>query len=242
MDRRAFLKNSALAGTGLVVGGSVLSGVLQACAGEPHGAEKNAYYTQAPLPYSYDALAPHIDARTMEIHYGKHHAGYIQKLNDAVAKQPELASLSLEQLLAQLKPDAFALRNNGGGTWNHTFFWNCLTPAQTTPKGQLAEAIQANFNDLDGFRKVFADKAAGLFGSGWVWLIQGKDGKLFVATTPNQDNPLMPADWSLPQGKPLLALDVWEHAYYLNYQNRRAEYISQFWNIVNWDFVARQLA
>ena len=199
------------------------------------------------LPYAFDALAPHIDARTMEIHHGKHHAGYVAKLNEALSKHPDLAKLSLEDLhrrLSGLDDVALqtALRNNGGGHWNHSFFWESLTPADSSgqPSDVLAKAIDEAFGSFDKFKETFASAAASRFGSGWAWLIK-KDGKLAIVSTPNQDNPLMPGivpDETL--GQPLLGLDVWEHAYYLNYQNRRPDYINAFWNIVNWDTVSKR--
>jgi Fe-Mn family superoxide dismutase len=242
MQRRRFLKQTALACAGLVVGSTVLGSVLEACAQPQPTNDTTPYYTLPPLPYGYAALEPHIDAATMEVHYSKHHAGYVQKLNAAVAARPELAKLPLEQLLRQLQPTDMALRNNGGGTWNHTFFWLCLSPRTTTVPAPLQAAFEKGWGSVEAFRKAFSDMAMGLFGSGWVWLLQRPDGSLYLATTPNQDNPHMPASWGVPQGKPLLALDVWEHAYYLKHQNRRAAYIESFWQVVHWDFVNAQLA
>ncbi|MDD4743888.1 MAG: superoxide dismutase [Clostridiaceae bacterium] len=194
-------------------------------------------HTLPTINYAYDALEPYIDARTMEIHHTKHHQAYIDKLNAALAGRPELADKPLEALLADL--DALpadirtAVRNHGGGHANHTLFWTVIGPGQGgRPQGDLAAAIDRAFGSFDAFKAQFADAAAGRFGSGWAWLVKDKDGKLSIDSTANQDSPLM-------AGKtPLLGLDVWEHAYYLKYQNRRPEYIGAFWNIVNWQQVA----
>lgn len=186
------------------------------------------------LPYAYDALEPFIDARTMEIHYTKHHNGYTTKLNDALAKHPDF-DMPLEKLLADLSlvPADIrgAVQNNGGGYYNHSLFWSILKVNNgQTPSGDLEKAINDAFGSFDAFKETFANAAATRFGSGWAWLISTKDG-LKVVSTPNQDTPL-------DQGNPILGLDVWEHAYYLNYQNRRPDYISAFFNVVNWDKVA----
>lgn len=190
-----------------------------------------------PLPYPTDALEPHIDARTMEIHHGKHHATYVTNLNNALKDHPTLSSQSLESLLAHLEnvPEAIrtAVRNNGGGHWNHDLFWRLITPeGSETPTGDLAKAIDAAFGNLDEFKAKFKTAALGRFGSGWAWLVANQDGSLAITSTPNQDNPLMEGKYAI------VGLDVWEHAYYLNYQNRRADYVDAFWNILNWDIVA----
>lgn len=190
-----------------------------------------------PLPYSTDALEPHIDARTMEIHHGKHHATYVTNLNNALKDQPALASKSLEEILAHLDtvPEAIrtAVRNNGGGHWNHDLFWKLITPeGSDTPNGDLAKALDAAFGNLDEFKAKFKTAALGRFGSGWAWLVANQDGSLAITSTPNQDNPLMEGKYAI------LGIDVWEHAYYLNYQNRRADYVDAFWNVLNWDVVA----
>jgi len=194
-------------------------------------------HTLPTLSYAYDALEPYIDARTMEIHHTKHHQAYIDKLNAALAGRPELADKPLEALLADL--DALpadihtAVRNHGGGHANHTLFWTVIGPGQGgRPEGDLAAAIERAFGSFDAFKTQFADAAASRFGSGWAWLVKDKAGKLSIESTANQDSPLMEGK------KPLLGLDVWEHAYYLKYQNRRPEYIGAFWNIVNWQQVA----
>jgi Fe-Mn family superoxide dismutase len=194
-------------------------------------------YELKPLPYPTDALEPHIDARTMEIHHGKHHATYVTNLNNALKDHPALSEKPLDELLARLDqvPEAIrtTVRNNGGGHWNHDLFWKLITPnGSDSPSGALAKAIDASFGNLDEFKAKFKAAALGRFGSGWAWLVVNPDGSLAIASTPNQDNPLM-------EGKrAILGLDVWEHAYYLNYQNRRADYIDAFWKVLNWDVVA----
>ena len=189
------------------------------------------------LPYAYDALEPHIDARTMEIHHGKHHAGYTSKLNAAI-EGTELASKDIETLLKE-HSDNGAVRNNGGGFWNHSLFWNSMSPnGGGNPEGALAEAIDRDFGSFDNFKNEFSKAAATRFGSGWAWLcVNG--GKLEVCSSANQDNPLMPGVGC--GGRPILGLDVWEHAYYLNYQNRRPDYINAFFNVVDWKAVAARL-
>ncbi len=191
------------------------------------------------LPYAYDALEPWIDARTMEIHHGKHHATYVAKLNEALEKFPEVSAKPLEELLANLAtvPEAVrtAVRNHGGGHSNHSFFWTVMGPkAGGEPTGAVADALAASFGDVAKFRNAFSNAAAGVFGSGWAWLVRDKNGKLLVQSTPNQDTPLSAGL------VPLLGLDVWEHAYYLKYQNRRPDYIAGWWNVVNWAEVERR--
>jgi superoxide dismutase, Fe-Mn family len=185
-----------------------------------------------PLPYAYDALEPYIDARTMEIHYSKHHQTYFNNLTKAVSGT-ELDGKSLESLFPKISQLPVGVRNNGGGHWNHAFFWKSMAPkAGGAPSGTLGEAISKAFGSFDEFKKQFEAAAVGRFGSGWAWLAVGADGKLFVSSTPNQDNPLM--DVAEKRGTPILGLDVWEHAYYLKYQNLRASYASAFWNVVHW--------
>jgi Fe-Mn family superoxide dismutase len=189
------------------------------------------------LPYANNALEPHIDAKTMEIHHGKHHAAYVNNLNKALEGKPELEGKTIEQLISKIAelPEAIqtAVRNNGGGHCNHAMFWNILSAkGERKPVAELAAAINKDFGNFDAFKEKFAQAAATRFGSGWAWLIV-KDGKLAVGSTPNQDNPLM--DVSDLKGKPVFGLDVWEHAYYLNYQNRRPDYIAAFWSIIDWD-------
>ncbi len=189
------------------------------------------------LPYAHDALEPHVDARTMEIHHGKHHAGYTNNLNAAIAGT-DLEGKSIEHILANMGDNA-AVRNNGGGYYNHDLFWQVMSPnGGGAPSGALADAINSACGSLDAFKEAFAKAAATRFGSGWAWLCVHKGGKVEVCSTPNQDNPLMSGVGC--GGIPILGLDVWEHAYYLNYQNRRPDYISAFWNVVNWDEVSRR--
>ncbi len=190
------------------------------------------------LPYAPNALEPHIDEQTMKIHHGKHHAGYTSKLNDAI-KGTDLDGKSIEEVLATIDDKApAALRNNGGGHYNHSLFWKILSKdGGGQPSGALADAINSAFGSFDAFKKEFSDAAASRFGSGWAWLCVHKGGKVSVCSTPNQDNPLMPV--AECDGTPILGLDVWEHAYYLNYQNRRPDYISAFFNVINWDQVSK---
>lgn len=189
------------------------------------------------LPYAYDALEPHIDARTMEIHHGKHHAGYTNKLNAAV-EGTDMAGKDIETLLRD-HSDVPAVRNNGGGYWNHDLFWKSMSPnGGGAPEGALADAINRDFGGFENFKTEFSKAAATRFGSGWAWLCV-RDGKLEVCSSANQDNPLMPGVGC--GGRPILGLDVWEHAYYLNYQNRRPDYINAFFNVVDWNAVAERL-
>jgi Fe-Mn family superoxide dismutase len=186
------------------------------------------------LPYAYDALEPHMDARTMEIHHSKHHNGYTTNLNNAVAGT-ELEGKSIEDILGNLDMDNAAVRNNGGGYFNHDLFWKVMSPnGGGQPTGELASAIDSKFGSFDEFKAAFAKAAATRFGSGWAWLCKKADGSVDVCSTANQDNPLMPG---MCNGTPILGLDVWEHAYYLNYQNRRPDYINAFFNVINWDEV-----
>ena len=234
LDRRHFVKLGTLAATAALL---------------PHAASGQTVpaHKLPALPYAFDALEPHLDARTMEIHHGKHHAAYIHNLNTALATAPELAKQPLESLLANLPTigdEALraTVRNNGGGHWNHDFFWKTLAPAGKAgkPAAELSAAIDAAFGSMDAFKKSFGESAAKRFGSGWAWLIV-KDGKLKITSTANQDNPAMRGlvpDADL--GTPLLGLDVWEHAYYLHYQNRRPDYIAAWWNIVNWPAVSER--
>lgn len=190
------------------------------------------------LPYEFTALEPHIDARTMEIHHGKHHNAYVTNLNKAIEGTP-LASQSLEEILKNVSKASAAVRNNGGGHWNHSLFWKVMKPGGGgLPTGDLAAAINRDFGSFDTFKEQFNNAGATRFGSGWAWLVV-HDGKLVVTSSPNQDNPLM--DIAEVKGTPILGLDVWEHAYYLNYQNRRPDYIAAFWNVINWDEVAANL-
>ena len=236
MDRRQFVKLGTLAASAALIPSSA-------------HAETVAAYTLPALPFAFAALEPHIDAQTMEIHHGKHHAAYLKNLNAALDSAPAFSKQPLDQLLASLPgiPDEAlrtTLRNNGGGHWNHDFFWKTLAPADKSgkPSAELATALDAAFGSMDAFRKSFGEAAAKRFGSGWAWLIV-QDGKLKITSTANQDNPAMKGvvpDADL--GTPLLGLDVWEHAYYLHYQNRRPDYIAAWWNVVNWPAVSARFA
>jgi superoxide dismutase, Fe-Mn family len=195
-------------------------------------------FTLPALPYAFNALEPHIDARTMEIHHGKHHNAYVTNLNNAIAGKPE-ENLSIEEICKSVSKYPAAVRNNGGGHYNHSLFWTLLSPkGEGSPSGALGDAIQSAFGTFDEFKTKFAAAATGRFGSGWAWLIVDASGKLQITSTPNQDNPLM--DVAEGRGTPVLGLDVWEHAYYLNYQNRRPDYIAAFWNVVNWSEAAKR--
>ncbi|TKC57996.1 superoxide dismutase [Pedobacter hiemivivus] len=190
------------------------------------------------LPYATDALEPHIDKLTMEIHHGKHHQAYVTNLNKALEGKPE-ATQSIEEIVKNISKFPAAVRNNGGGHYNHSLFWEVIGPNKGgEPKGDLADAINAAFGSFADFKTKFAEAGATRFGSGWAWLSVGADKKLVVSSTPNQDNPLM--DIAEVKGTPILGMDVWEHAYYLHYQNRRPDYIAAFWNVVNWDAVAER--
>ena len=198
-------------------------------------------YTQAPLPYDFAALEPHIDTQTMQVHFGKHHAAYVTNLNAAIEKHPELGGRSPEELLRDLNsiPEDIrgAVRNNGGGHVNHTMFWAIMKPkGGGEPTGAIADAIKSAFGNFADIQKQFNDAGVKQFGSGWAWLVKNKEGKLQVMSTPNQDNPIS-------QGlSPIMGNDVWEHAYYLKYQNRRADYLSAWWSVVNWDEINKRLA
>lgn len=192
------------------------------------------------LPYSYDALEPFIDARTMEIHHTKHHQGYTDKLNTALESSPELYEKTIEEILSDLsivpEENREAVKNNGGGYANHNLFWQIMGRTEKKePIGELAEAINSSFQSFENFKKLFSEKAAGHFGSGWTWLVEKQDGVLQIVTTQNQDSPLS------QKLKPILTIDIWEHAYYLKYQNKRADYIEAWWNVVNWEEVGRLL-
>ncbi len=239
-SRREFLRNSAILTAGTI---GLLSIDLQSAFAKSPGVTEIASpadgeFVLPPLPYSYSALEPYIDAQTMEIHYGKHHQKYIDNLNAAVAKAPELKGKSLNELISMTGnlPDGVrnAVRNNGGGHWNHSFFWQILTAKNdvTMPSGRLKEAMISQWQTLDNFKDQFKQAGLGLFGSGWVWMIADQTGKLSIATTPNQDNTLM--DIAKEKGKPVIGVDVWEHAYYLKHQNKRVDYLDDIWNVINW--------
>ena len=192
------------------------------------------------LPYAFDALEPNIDARTMEIHHGKHHAGYTNKLNAAI-EGTALEGKTIEEILANVSQHGKAVRNNGGGYYNHCLFWEIMSPdggGEPSSQMNISKAIERDFGSFENFKKDFAAAAAGVFGSGWAWLCTDDNDKLFITSTPNQDNPLM--DLVEKRGTPVLGLDVWEHAYYLNYQNRRPDYINNFFNVINWQEVTKR--
>jgi len=235
MERRNFIKN-----LGLGVAASYISG--RALAGEITNSKniimENLTSKEFPaLPYGYDALEPYIDAKTMEIHYDRHHRAYFNNYVNAV-KGTSLENLSLEKVFAEVSKAGDAVRNNGGGFYNHVFFWKNLAKGSAGPSSELSAAIDKAFGSFDKFRETFSNAAKTRFGSGWAWLYMTPEKNLAVASTPNQDNPLM--DISPVKGTPLLTLDVWEHAYYLKYQNKRPDYVEAFWNVVNWDEVNRR--
>jgi superoxide dismutase, Fe-Mn family len=200
-----------------------------------------AEFSLPPLSYASDALEPAIDATTMTIHHDRHHGAYVANLNAQIKANPALAKLSLDQLQSQISRYPVAVRNNGGGHWNHSQFWTVMAPAGEggSPSDELLEAINSSFGSLDAMQTTFNQAAAGRFGSGWGWLIRKPNGELAITSTANQDNPLMDLP-EIEQGTPLLGLDVWEHAYYLNYQNRRPDYIQAWWSVVNWNEVNRR--
>lgn len=235
MHKREFLKVAGLAGLAAMADPKGLF----AAEGRETLLMQKAPFTLPPLPYAPDALEPNIDKLTMEIHHDKHHGAYVKNLNDALKSSP-LASLSLEGILAKVTAKDAAIRNNGGGHYNHSLFWTLLSPKQTSPSSKLTAAINGAFGSVDAFKEQFGDAAKKVFGSGWAWLIVKKDGKLAITSTPNQDNPLM-TQLVKEAGTPILGLDVWEHAYYLKHQNKRPDYISAFWNVVNWDEVEKRL-
>lgn len=237
-SRRKFIKQTSQAGL-LVAGASALH--LNAWAIGDGGYGLQTGFEQTPLPYSYTALEPIIDAMTMELHYSKHAAAYAKNLKEAIVAENINNQQSLEVALANTSKYSAKFRNNGGGHFNHELFWRCMKPgAAAKPEGALAKAMDSSFNSFETFKTQFADAAKGRFGSGWAWLIVTADKKLKITSTPNQDNPLM--DIAEVKGTPILALDVWEHAYYLKYQNRRPEYIENWFKIVNWDFVAQRFS
>lgn len=238
-SRRHFLRHTLLAGAGLTL--------LPMAGGSDVLAMSDAFTTEKPvfklpdLPYDAKALEPYIDTQTMQIHHDKHHAAYVANLNKAVEALPEFPT-DLLKAFEHIEKYPAAVRNNAGGHWNHSFFWEIMRPGRenNVPEGKLAEAIVKAFGSLDDFKKKFKDAALGQFGSGWAWLIKDSSGVLTIASTPNQDNPYMSV--SAKKGKPILGLDVWEHAYYLKYQNKRGDYIDNFWYVVNWDKVASLFA
>ncbi len=251
MDRKQFLSRSLKVSLGALVAGPVLASAASCNAPEP--AEEGGtdvapsvpgglVLSQIALPYAYDALSDSIDAQTMEIHYGKHHAAYVKNANEAIVAEAVPATTEAE-LMANIGAYSAKVRNNAGGVWNHNFFWQVMAPVNTggatAPNGKVLDAINAGFGSMDAFKAQFTEAGMKRFGSGWAWLVE-RNGKLVIGSTPNQDNPLM--DVSELKGTPLLGLDVWEHAYYLKYQNKRNEYITNWWTVVNWEEVARRMA
>ena len=243
-SRRKFITDSAKSTIALSMGLSTAGAFITSCA---HG--KNILKTipstgfdQQPLPYKYDALENIIDAMTMQIHYSKHAAAYSKNVKDAAAAEGVDVTKPLEEVLTKISKYTPKIRNNGGGHYNHEMFWQCMRPKQegNMPTGNLQAAIIKKFGSVDEFKKQFGDAGKNRFGSGWAWLYADTNKNLKVGSTPNQDNPLM--DISEIKGTPLLALDVWEHAYYLKYQNKRADYVDNWWNVVNWDYVAKRFA
>ena len=233
-SRRQFLLQSGKAGLGLMIGSSILS----ACSASKGvaGGKGSTGFQQTPLPYSYNALSEAIDGTTMEIHYSRHAAGYATNLQTAAKNEGIDTGKPLEEVLRRVSKFSTTVRNNGGGHYNHELFWRCMSPnGAERPSGALATAIDSSFGSFDAFKTQFTDAGKNRFGSGWAWLVVDGDKRLRIGSTPNQDNPLM--DVSDFKGAPLLGLDVWEHAYYLRYQNKRPDYINNWWKVVNWNFV-----
>jgi len=238
--RRKFITDSVKGGLAAGIGMSSAGSFLESCSTLKNTSSFKTGFDQQPLPYKYDALETMIDAMTMEIHYSKHAAAYSKNLKEAAQAEGVNMSDPLENLLAKISKYSMKMRNNGGGHYNHEMFWKCMRPKQTgnAPNGNLQPAIDKSFGTFDAFKKQFADAGKNRFGSGWAWLYLDKEKNLKIGSTPNQDNPLM--DIADIKGFPLLALDVWEHAYYLKYQNKRADYIDNWWNLVNWDYVGER--
>ena len=240
MNKREFLKKSAILGAGILIAPTIASSCMNS-AGQAGAAaslvsrSEDGTYLQPELTYAFNALEPYVDAMTMELHYGKHHAGYTKKFNDALV-QADFQSTDIHKVFASVSTLGNAIRNNGGGYYNHNLYWKFMSPeGGGEPGGKLSEKIVADFGSFAQFKDLFSATAGSHFGSGWAWLLLNPEGKLQVISLPNQDNPLM--DVSPVQGTPLLNIDVWEHAYYLNYQNMRASYIEAYWNIIDWKFV-----
>ncbi len=242
--RRSFIGNSAKAGIASLLIAPSLHSIANTIPAEVTGPLSNRFKTgfdQQPLAYAYNALEPYVDAQTMDIHYNKHAGTYSKNLKEAALAEKVETSKSVEDILASISKYSSKMRNNAGGHFNHELFWKCMTPnGAGAPKGKLLAAIEKQFTSLDGMKKEFSQAGKDRFGSGWAWLLLTGENKLVVSSTPNQDNPLM--DLAEVKGTPLLGLDVWEHAYYLKYQNRRPEYIENFWKIVNWDYVAERFS
>ncbi len=230
MERRKFIITAGVAAVA-----APMLGTFASCASETKAFEGHTF---PELGYGYDALEPYIDAQTMELHYSKHHKGYYTKFM-AAAEGTELLNTPMEQIFAEISKQPEGIRNNGGGYYNHTLFWENMTPSQGEIPAELKKAIEKDFGSVESFKEQFGKAAKTRFGSGWAWLSADKSGKLMVSSTANQDNPLM--DVVEVKGTPLLGLDVWEHAYYLHYQNKRADYVDNFWNVVNWEVVNDRL-
>jgi Fe-Mn family superoxide dismutase len=234
-NRREFLKTTGKAGLAVALASTVLPSFAR---DYDNNDDWVINFTQKPLSYSYNALEPTIDAMTMEIHYTKHAATYTKNLADAMAAE-KVTEKNIEDLLKNISKYSSKMRNNGGGHYNHELFWRSMSKkAEAKPDGKLMRAIERDFNSFDAFKTQFSDAAKNRFGSGWAWLVLTNDNKLVISSTPNQDNPLM--DVAEVKGRPVLGLDVWEHAYYLKYQNRRPDYITNWWNVVNWDWVEKR--
>jgi Fe-Mn family superoxide dismutase len=236
LNRRKFIAASAKTGIALTAAGLVSNNLLAAVKGV---SSPYTSFDQTPLPYAYNALEPAIDAMTMEIHYSKHAAAYTKNVKEAAQAESVDTAKPIEEVLAKVSKYSVKMRNNAGGHYNHELFWKTFKAGgEGKPSGKLLAAIEKDFNSFDAFKTQFSDAGKSRFGSGWAWLVAGADKKLTTGSTPNQDNPLM--DISDIKGFPLLGLDVWEHAYYLHYQNRRPEYIENWWKVVNWDFVQKR--
>ncbi len=236
-SRRKFILSSATVGIGSMLASPALGKLF--AAEKTSAAINHIGFDQQPLAYAYNALEPSIDAMTMDIHYNKHAAAYSKNLKEAATAEGVDMKKPVEDLLAGISKYSMKMRNNGGGHFNHELFWKSLTPkAGSKPSEKLSAAISKQFGTLEAFQKLFADAAKARFGSGWAWLLVSSDKKLLISSTPNQDNPLM--DIAEVKGFPLFGLDVWEHAYYLKYQNKRADYIDGFWKVLNWDFVSER--
>lgn len=238
-SRRTFLANSARTGVAVTIGMTIGSSLMEACGTPDTGKAPITGFTQEPLPYAYGALEKAIDAQTMELHYSKHAASYATNLQDAAKAENVDMAKPLEDVLANISKYTPKMRNNGGGHYNHELFWKTMSPNSTEkPTGKLLAAIESSFNSFDSFKTQFGDAGKNRFGSGWAWLYIDGDKKLKIGSTPNQDNPLM--DVSEIKGFPVLGLDVWEHAYYLRYQNKRPDYITSWWKVVNWEYVEKR--
>lgn len=243
-NRRKFIRKSIQASVYTAIGTPILLNSLSGCTPKKEADETEEEtsvarlsFSQIALAYSYDSLEPNIDAMTMDIHYNKHHAAYVKNVNDAITEDG-IDYGDAKDFFNNVSKLSIKARNNGGGAWNHNFFWQCMRPGNSEPSGKILDAINGAFGSMDKFKEEFSKAAMTRFGSGWAWLVNDA-GTLKIGSTPNQDNPLM--DLAEFKGTPILGIDVWEHAYYLHYQNKRNEYVGNWWNVVNWDFVASNL-